>query len=105
MGHVKGNPERWMNELMQVDDEIARLACLLDLAMVLPGGLERVVNGDAVVRDAQGATFQRLRHLVALHFRIENKAIGDVGPGMTQGILTMVFADLHAKYGRLAGRR
>lgn len=97
----------WLQNLDEIDREIARLATLCEVRILDPGMIERVLHNDASVCGSRNpAAFKKLRDLLMLHFAIRQKSAEVVGQAQTAAIeryvierLTKSFPDLGAMPG------
>ena len=86
---------RWLQNLDEIDLEIARLATLCRVRILDPGVIERVLHQDAsVCGSANALAFKKLRDMIMLHFAIRQKSADAVGQSQTAEIEQYVIARL-----------
>ena len=97
--------QRWAKHFEEIDREIAQLALILDVPILDPGAIERVLQKDAsVCGKAKPQTFDKLRGLLMMHYSVRDKALVQLGPEETQRVILEVTERLRARTGdRLGG--
>jgi hypothetical protein len=98
--------KRWTKHFEDIDLQIARLAVMLDLQILDPGVIERVLHNDATVcgKDKPKA-FAELRALLMLHASDQVKAMQVLGPVETQNLVREIVDRLRARIGERLGDR
>jgi hypothetical protein len=94
--------EWWLQNLDEIDHEIARLATLCGVRILDPGVIERVLHNDASdCRSSNAIAFKKLHDMLMLHFAIRQKSADVIGQAQTAEIeryvidrLTKAFPDL-----------
>jgi len=96
--------QRWSKYFDEIDREIAQLAVVLDVRILDPGSIERVLKNDAsVCGRPQDPAFQKLRALLSMHFSTRAKAIEALGPEDALRIVHQTVARLRARIGDSLG--
>lgn len=98
--------KRWTKHFEDIDTQIARLATMLDLPILDPGVIDRVLHNDASVcgKDKPKA-FAELRALLMLHASDQVKAMKTLGPAETQHLVREIVDRLRARIGDRLGDR
>ncbi len=93
----------YQRQLEPVDQEIARLANICGIALLDPGVVERVVNGDTVVCSKPNPlAFEKLRGLIKMHYMLKCESVLALGPEKSQEMLETIREGLRDRY-RLSG--
>ncbi len=97
--------QRWAKHFDEIDREIANLALVLDVPLLDPGVIERVLHNDAsVCGKAKPQTFEKLRGLLMMHYSVREKAVVALGQEETLLIVGEIVARLRERLGdRLGG--
>ena len=94
---------RLMNSLDEIDTEIARLALLCQVRILDPGVADRVVRNDAsVCGTSNPVAFQKLHHMLAMHFGVRDSAAVAHGQAPTSRVEQHVIDRLRARFPDLA---
>lgn len=97
--------EWWLENLEQLDLEIARMALLCQVKVLEPGVIERVWKRDASVCGTDNPlAFQKLHNLLIMHFDMRKKLVDAVGQTQTAQIETYVIERLRKPFGDLVGK-
>ncbi|MEG1833186.1 MAG: hypothetical protein RR240_07585 [Burkholderiaceae bacterium] len=92
--------ERWSKYFDEIDQEIVRLAVILEVRILEPGVIERILKGDATVCGRpREASFEKLRGLLTMHYSTRAKAIEALGPEAAIRIVHETVARLRARLG------
>jgi hypothetical protein len=92
-----------MNSLDEIDAEIARLALLCQIPLLNPGVVERVVRSDASVCGIDNpVAFEKLRHMLALHFGVLDSAADAHGQAPATRVEQHVIDRLRDRFPALA---
>jgi hypothetical protein len=96
---------RWFKHFEGIDREIAQLATVLDVPILDPGVIERVLNKDAsVCGKPKPQTFEKLRGLLMMHYSVRENALVQLGPDETQRMIGEIVERLRSRLGdRLGG--
>ena len=71
---------RWTKHFEEIDLEIARLAVMMDIPILNPGVIDRILGNDAsVCGKEKPKAFAELRAMLMMHAADEVKAIGALG--------------------------
>jgi len=94
---------RLMNSLDEIDTEIARLALLCQVRILDPGVAEQVVRNDAsVCGTSNPVAFQKLHHMLAMHFGVRDSAAVAQGQALASRVEQHVIDRLRARFPALA---
>lgn len=94
---------RLLCSLDDIDAEIARLALLCQVRILDLGVVERVVRNDAsVCGTSNPVAFEKLRHMLAMHFGVRNSAAASQGQARAASIEKHVIDRLQARFPALA---
>ena len=89
----------WVNNLDEVDHEIARLASLCRVRILDPGVIERVLHKDAsVCGSSNPIAFKKLHDMIMLHFGIRQKSADAIGQPETAEIERYVIENLKKSF-------
>jgi len=100
----RSSAERLLNSLDDIDTEIARLALLCQVRILDPGVIDRVVRNDAsVCGTTNRVAFQKLHHMIALHFGVLGSASAAHGQAQASRVEQQVIERLRARFPELAG--
>ena|ERR1044071_839638 len=93
------------SQLGLVDAQIAKLAAILDLRILDPGVIERVIAGDdTVCGRASDKAFRNLRALIRMHYVLTDDSLTAIGPEQCARILDRMRERFGARYD-LGGKR
>lgn len=96
--------QRWGKYFEEIDREIATLSAVLELRILDPGVIERVLKNDTTVCGRpQAAAFEKLRGLLTMHFSSRAKAIEALGTEDALRIVHQTVARLRARMGDTLG--
>lgn len=85
----------WMEQLDQLDREIARMALLCQVNILEPGVIERVLHDDeSVCGTSNPAAFKKLHDLLVMHFLVRKRSVEDLGQAETIGIEQHIVEEL-----------
>ena len=94
---------RSISSLDDIDTEIARLALLCQVRILDPGVVERVVRSDASVCGTNNpVAFEKLRHMLFLHFGVLDSAADAHGQAPASRVEQHVIDRLRARFPTLA---
>lgn len=96
----------WENNLEAIDREIARMATLCRVDILDRDVVTRVIKNDAsVCGTSNPKMFEKLRHMVMLHFAVRQKSADTIGQARTAQIedyiverLSKSFPDLGSEW-------
>jgi len=96
--------ERWSKHFDGIDREIAQLAVILDVPILDPGVIERVLQKDTSVCGKQKPqSFEKLRALLMMHYSVRENALVQLGPEETQRMIDEIVARLRSRLGDRIG--
>jgi hypothetical protein len=96
--------ERWAKHFDEIDREIAQLAVLLDVPILNPGVIERVLQNDAsVCAKPKPQSFAKLRGLLMMHYSVRDRAVVQLGIEETQRMILEIAERLRARIGDQLG--
>lgn len=91
--------ERWEHNLEDLDREIGRQALNCRVRLLDPGVIERVMQGDDSVCSANNPlAFDKLCHLLRMHFMMRDKTADELGQRRTIDIETYVIERLRKTF-------
>ncbi len=94
----------WLQNLGEIDREIARQALNCKVRLLEPGVIERVLKNDAsVCGTANPRAFDKLRTTLMMHYHVRVKAVEDIGEPATQRLIAEIVERLRAKVGDRLG--
>ena len=94
----------WVNNLEELDGEIARLAMLCEIRILEPGAFQRVLQKDAVVCGTDNPiAFAKLRGLLMMHLAIREKSVDVFGQAATARVEDYVIDRLKQRFPYLKG--
>ena len=92
-----------LNSLDDIDTQIARLALLCQVRILDPGVVERVVRKDASVCGTNNPiAFEKLQHMLAMHFGVRDSAANAHGQAPVSRIERHVIDRLRTRFPALA---
>ena len=94
----------WVDNLEELDGEIARLAVLCGIELLQPGAIQRVLAKDSTVCGTENpAAFTKLHDLLLVHAAIRDKSVDVFGPAQTALIERYVVDRLKKRFGDRLG--
>jgi hypothetical protein len=94
----------WGKNLDDVDTEIARMAAICQVHILDPNVIDRVIRNDAsVCGSANPKAFEKLHHLMMMHYQIREKAVGAIGQAETQALINQIVERLRQRIGAPLG--
>jgi len=91
--------EWWQRHLEELDREIGRQALLCRVRLLDPGVIDRVLQGDDSVCAADNRrAFDKLCHLLRMHFVVRQKTAGELGQARTFDIESYVIGRLRKSF-------
>jgi hypothetical protein len=95
--------QRWAKHFEEIDNEIATLCLLLDVNLLEPGVIERVLRNDATVcGKSKPQAFEKMRALLMMHYSVRDNAVVALGEKETMLIIGDIVERLRARFkGRL----
>ena len=98
--------KRWTKHFEDLDLEIARLAVMMEIPILDPGVIDRILANDAsVCGKEKPKAFTELRGMLQLHATDQVKAMGALGAVETQAIVRAIADRLRARLGDRLGDR
>jgi hypothetical protein len=98
--------KRWTKHFEDIDLEIARLAVMMEIPILDPGVIDRVLANDAsVCGKEKPKAFTELRGMLQLHATDQVKAMGALGAVETQAMVRDVVDRLRERLGERLGNR
>src|SRR5271157_5970041 len=95
----------WVENIEELDREIARLCLLCQVRILDPGIIERVLKKDAsVCGTSNPVAFAKLHNLLMFYFVIREKSVDAVGQLETQQIEAHVVEALRKRFADLLGK-
>jgi hypothetical protein len=92
-----------MDSLDDIDTEIARLALLCQVRILDPGVVERVVRNDSSVCGTNNpVAFEKLHHMLAMHFGVRDSAAVAHGQAPATRVEQHVIERLRSRFPALA---
>lgn len=98
-----GDPEvaRFSKQFDDIDREVARLALICRVDLLVPGVIERVIRDDAsVCGSSNPLAFGKMRDLLMMHYATRTKVAGTIGEVETQAIIDAVVARIRERFQR-----
>ena len=97
---------RWTQHFEEVDLEVARLAVMMDIPILNPGVIDRILGNDAsVCGKEKPKAFAELRAMLMMHAADEVKAIGALGALEADELVRGVVERLRERIGSRLGNR
>lgn len=97
---------RWTQHFEEIDLEIARLAVMMEIPILDPGVVDRILGNDAsVCGKEKPKAFAELRAMLMMHVSEQLKAIGVLGALETQKVVREVADRIGARIGDRLGTR
>ena len=97
--------KRWAKHFDEIDLEIARASLILQVRILDPGVIERVLSKDASVCGAyQEKEFDKLRNLLMMHYSDRAKAVVVLGPEEAMQLMRETVARLQQRVGDRLGK-
>ena len=97
---------RWTKHFEEIDLEIARLAVMMDIPILNPGVIDRILGNDATVCGKEKPkAFAELRAMLMMHAADEVKAIGALGALEADEVVRGVVDRLRERIGSRLGNR
>ena len=97
---------RWTQHFEEIDLEIARLAVMMDIPILNPGVIDRILGNDAsVCGKEKPKAFAELRPMLMMHAADEVKAIGALGALEADELVRGVVERLRERIGSRLGNR
>jgi len=94
----------WAKNLDDVDREVARLATICKVRLLVKGIIERVLNNDSAVCGTQNKlAFDKLRQALMMHYHIRSQAVGAIGEGATKEVIAEIVANIEKRLGKQLG--
>ncbi len=94
----------WLDNLEELDREIARLAVLCGVRLLDPGVMHHVLQkGTSVCRNSNAAAFAKLHGLLMVHLASQSKANDELGEAWTSQIVELIVERLRKSYGNALG--
>lgn len=95
----------WMENIEELDREIARLCLLCQVRILDPGIIERVLKKDAsVCGTSNPAAFAKLHDMLMFYFANRKKSVDAVGQLQTAHIEAHVVEQLRSRFADLLGK-
>ena len=96
--------KRWSKHFDEIDLEIARAALILQVRILDPGVIERVLSNDTSVCGAhQEKLFDKLRSLLMMHYSDRARAVVALGPDEAKKVVRETVARLQQRIGDRLG--
>ena len=97
---------RWTQHFEEIDLEVARLAVMMDIPILHPGVIDRLLGNDAsVCGKEKPKAFAELRAMLMMHAADEVKAIGALGALEADELVRGVVERLRERIGSRLGNR
>ena len=97
---------RWTKHFEEIDLEIARLAVMMEIPILDPGVIDRILGNDAsVCGKEKPRAFAELRAMMMLHAADQVKAIGALGALEADEVVRDVVDRLRVRIGERLGNR
>ena len=97
---------RWTKHFEEIDLEIARLAVMMDIPILDPGVIDRILGNDAsVCGKEKPRAFAELRAMLMMHAADQLKATNSLGALETQDMVRGVVDRLRERIGERMGDR
>jgi hypothetical protein len=97
--HQDFPPALWSENLEELDREIARLAQLCQVRLLDRGVFARILGQDASVCGTDNPrAFEKLRHLLMMHFALREKSLEALGEAKTEAIEDYVIERLRKAF-------
>ena len=97
---------RWTQHFEEIDLEIARLAVMMDIPILNPGVIDRILGNDAsVCGKEKPKAFAELLAMLMMHAADEVKAIGALGALEADEVVRGVVDRLRERIGSRLGDR
>jgi hypothetical protein len=97
---------RWTKHFEEIDLEIARLAVMMEIPILDPGVIDRILGNDASVCGKQKPrAFAELRAMMMMHAADQLKAMNTLGALETQDMVRGVVDRLRERIGDRLGNR
>lgn len=96
--------KRWAKHFDEIDLEIARACLTLQVRILDPGVIDRVLSNDTSVCGAyQEKLFEKMRSLLMLHYSDRAKAVVALGPDEARLVIRETVARLQQRVGDRLG--
>jgi hypothetical protein len=93
----------WEENLEQLDRELARLATLCRVKILEPGVIDRLMQGDDTVCNADNPiAFRKLHDLLLMYFLVRQKSADALGQQLTAAIEIRIIERLKKSFPDLA---
>ena len=97
---------RWTQHFEEIDLEIARLAVMMDIPILNPGVIDRILGNDAsVCGKEKPKAFAELRAMLMMHAADKVKAIGTLSALEADELVRGVVERLRERIGSRLGNR
>lgn len=91
--------QRWAKHFEEIDNEIATLCLLLDVNLLEPGVIERVLRNDATVcGKSKQQAFEKMRALLMMHYSVRDNAVVALGEQETMLIIGEILERLRERF-------
>jgi hypothetical protein len=95
----------WMENIEELDREIARLCLLCQVRILDPGIIDRVLKKDAsVCGTSNPVAFAKLHNMLTFYFANRQKSVDAVGKLQTAKIEAHVVEQLRSRFADLLGK-
>ena len=95
----------WVNNIEELDREIARLCLLCQVRILDPGIIERVLKNDAsVCGTSNPVAFAKLHNMLIFYFANRKKSVDAIGQLQTAQIEAHVVEQLRNRFADLLGK-
>jgi len=97
--------QRWAKHFEEIDREIATLCLMLDVNLLDPGVIERVLRNDATVcGKSKPQAFEKMRALLMMHYLVRENAVVALGEKETLQIIGDIVERLRERFGDRLGK-
>lgn len=98
-----GSPAGVGDSLTDIDRELGRMALMCQVRLLEPGVVDRVIRGDeSVCGTTNPLAFDKLRHLLMMHFAVRAKAGDSLGQSQASQLESSVIERLRESFPDLA---
>ena len=98
--------KRWTKHFEDMDQQIARLAVMMEIPILNPGVIDKILANDAsVCGKEKPKAFAELRGLLQMHASDQVKAMGVLGVAEAQAMVREVVDRLRTRLGDRLGNR
>ena len=95
----------WVENIEELDREIARLCLLCQVRILDPGIIERVIKKDAsVCGTSNPVAFEKLHDMLMFYFANRQKSVDAVGQLQTAQIEAQVVEQLRSRFSDVLGK-